>query len=226
MSPTLARCFRRAYSLPSHFSNPALAPAPYGSAQKPVASVDSSEVSSKSDDATSSIPPPKSDRTEGLLKELSSVLAMCALAYIAIDNYNNRIRLEKLNHDTTAINLKTLQLQQANFMNAKKKLDLAVVEERKENSKRNFKMSLHVALLRKQLKEAGIEPLGIEEATREYEQNVRADSSVRHVSGQALWLDDSSSEYILSVTDAKLTQVSNHTFQMLMNTTKGRGVVK
>ncbi|XXZ99845.1 hypothetical protein QA089_002375 [Meyerozyma guilliermondii] len=188
----VSRCFKRPYSLPSHFSNPSSVPPQYGQHQpselpKPV------EEGTQQNKSQETFQDKTNERNnESSLKELSSVVAMCALAYIAIDNYNNRIRLEKLNNDSNAISLKTLQLQQANFLNAKKKQDMVMIEERKEANRRNFKMGLHIALLRKQLKEAGIEPAGIDVATREYESSVRADSSVKHVSGQVLWLDDSS----------------------------------
>lgn len=191
MITRVCRCFKRGYSIPSHFSNPSAAPRQYE--QTP-----SSVLNPKNEKAPETHiqePNQKQERNESSIKELTSILAMCALAYIAIDNYNNRIRLEKLNNDTSAINLKTLQLQQANFLNAKKKQDLAMVEERKETNKRDLKMGIHIALLRKQLKEAGIEPKGIDDAIKEYERSVRADSSVKHVSGQVLWLDDESSKY-------------------------------
>lgn len=196
MITRVSRCFKRPYSLPSHFSNPSLVPPQYGQHQRSELPKSVEEVPQQNKSQERLQDKTNERSSESSLKELSSILAMCALAYIAIDNYNNRIRLEKLNNDSNAINLKTLQLQQANFLNAKKKQDMVMIEERKETNRRNFKMALHIALLRKQLKEAGIEPLGIEDATREYELSVRADSSVKHVSGQVLWLDDSSGTYI------------------------------
>lgn len=120
---------------------------------------------------------------------------MCALAYFAIDNYTNRIKLEKLNIETTAINLKTLQAQQANFLNARKKRDLQILQERKDQDKRNFKMGLHIAFLRKQLVDLGADPVDIETAIKEFEKSVRADNSIKNVSGQSLWLDDKSRTY-------------------------------
>ncbi|RLV85856.1 hypothetical protein JA9_001583 [Meyerozyma sp. JA9] len=196
MITRVSRCFKRPYSLPSHFSNPSSVPPQYGQHQRSESPKSVEEVPQQNKSQERLQDKTNERSSESSLKELSSILAMCALAYIAIDNYNNRIRLEKLNNDSNAINLKTLQLQQANFLNAKKKQDMVMIEERKETNRRNFKMALHIALLRKQLKEAGIEPLGIEDATREYESSVRADSSVKHVSGQVLWLDDSSGTYI------------------------------
>jgi hypothetical protein len=144
------------------------------------------------------IPPSFHDtaaRNHKSLKDFTSFLAMCALAYFAIDSYTNRIKLEKLNIETTAINLKTLQAQQANFLNARKKRDLQILQERKDQDKRNFKMGLHIAFLRKQLVDLGADPVDIETAIKEFEKSVRADNSIKNVSGQSLWLDDKSRTY-------------------------------
>lgn len=147
---------------------------------------------------SSQIPPSfhqSSSKRDKIVREFTSFLAMCALAYFAIDNYTNRIRLEKLNIETTAINLKTLQAQQANFLNARKKRDLQILQERKDQDKRNFKMGLHVAFLRKQLVDLGVDPVDIDTAVKEFEKSVRADNSIKNVSGQSLWLDDKSRMY-------------------------------
>lgn len=117
---------------------------------------------------------------------------MFTLGYLAIDNYTNRIKLEKVATETTAINLKTLQLQQQNFLNARKQQDLNLLEERRDMAKRCFKMSLHIAMLRKQLQDLGVQPADIDSAVLEFEKSVKVNNSIQNVTGNVLWLDDSS----------------------------------
>ena len=76
-----------------------------------------------------------------------------------------------------------------------RKRDLQILQERKDQDKRNFKMGLHIAFLRKQLVDLGADPVDIETAIKEFEKSVRADNSIKNVSGQSLWLDDKSRTY-------------------------------
>ena len=89
--------------------------------------------------------------------------------HIAIDNYTERIRLEKLHNETSAINLKALQIQQLNHQREKKQKDLTLLQERREIAKRDFKMSLHIAMLRKQLMDLGVSPIELDLAIKEFE---------------------------------------------------------
>lgn len=189
--------FRRFYvngsTPPLHFGNPNYTPPTYNETVSPPQPINPANTP-----PNSQVPPPFHDsatKNHRSMKDFTSFLAMCALAYFAIDNYINRIKLEKLNIETTAINLKTLQAQQANFLNARKKRDLQILQERKDQDKRNFKMGLHIAFLRKQLVDLGVDPVDIETAVKEFEKNVRADNSIKNVSGQSLWLDDKSRMY-------------------------------
>lgn len=126
------------------------------------------------------------------LRELTSMIAMFTLGYIAIDNYINRIKLEKINSESTSINLKTLQIQQANFTQAREKRDLQILMERKDNQKKAFKMQLHIAMLRQQLAKNGIDPVDIDDALDEFDKSVKLSNSIRNISGQNLWLNDDS----------------------------------
>lgn len=67
-----------------------------------------------------------------------------------------------------------------------------MLQERREVAKRDFKMGLHIAMLRKQLLDAGMKPVDLEEAVKEFENSVKADNSIKNVTGQYLWLDDKS----------------------------------
>ncbi|CCG21565.1 hypothetical protein CORT_0A11800 [Candida orthopsilosis Co 90-125] len=136
--------------------------------------------------------PSSSNKHEGSIREITGLLAMFALAYLAIDNYTERVKIEKLHHDTTAINLKALQVQQLNYAQERKKRDLVMLKERREVAKRDFKMGLHIAMLRKQLIDAGMKPVDLDDAVKEFENSVKADNSIKNVSGQYLWLDDKS----------------------------------
>lgn len=196
---------------PSLFNNPKHIPEPYTQQSPSINNNSSSQVHSSELHASPAISSPSSpsapahpvtstspttsppfSNDERPLRDIGLFLAIGALAYFALDNYGNRMKLERLVKETTAINLKTLQIQQKNFLNARKQKDLQVLQERRDQNKRNFKMSLHIALLRKQLIEAGLTPIDIEKVVSEFEKNVKADNSIKNVSGQALWLDDSS----------------------------------
>ncbi|OBA19948.1 hypothetical protein METBIDRAFT_79271 [Metschnikowia bicuspidata var. bicuspidata NRRL YB-4993] len=125
-------------------------------------------------------------------KELTSLIAMTALAYLALDNYQGRVRAEKLNQETTAINLKTLQIQLQNYIKARQQQDLRMLKERVEVSKRCFKMSMHIALLRKQLMELGADPKDIPDVTKEFDKHAKVSNSVQNLTGNAIWLTDES----------------------------------
>lgn len=64
-------------------------------------------------------------------------------------------------------------------MRKRKKRDLAMLQERREVAKRDFKMGLHIAMLRKQLLDAGMKPVDLEEAVKEFENSVKADNSIK-----------------------------------------------
>lgn len=174
---------------PSHFSNPENVPQQYGlENQNRQPGPETDNINSS--DIGSHLPPRRSDRS---FRDLLSLLAMVALAYLAIDNYADRVKSEKLNTETTAINLKTLQLQQQNFLNARKQQELKLLRERMDVSKRCYKMALHIALLRKQLADLGVDPADINAVLLEFEKNVRLNNSVQNLTGQAIWLADDSS---------------------------------
>lgn len=159
---------------PSYFSNPASIPAQYGKSEPQ--------------------PRPNADNDEPQLKlrDLASVLAMFTLSFLAVHNYSSRIKLEKLNAETTAINLKTIQLQQQNFLNTRKQQEVQMVKERADVSKRCFKMALHIALLRQQLTQLGVEPVAINAVIQEFEKNVRISNSQQNLTGHSMWMDDES----------------------------------
>lgn len=120
------------------------------------------------------------------------------------------MQLDKQINEMKTVNLKNLQIQQANFINARNKRDLQILQERRDHNKRNFKMSLHIALLRQQLIQNGIDPVEINSAIKEFEQNVKADNSIKNVSGQALWLDDNNRMYpSFSLSDFSLSILTN-----------------
>ena len=174
-----SRCLQTQIQPPSHFTKGAKVPPSY----------DEITVSDHQQPPATTPPSPKNDVS---LRELTLLVAMFTLGYIAVDNYVNRMKLEKLNSETTAVNLKTLQVQQANFLQARKKKDLQMLQERKDNQKRNFKMALHVAFLRHQLIQLGHDPIAIDKVINEYEKSVKIDNSLKNVTGQSLWINDDS----------------------------------
>lgn len=111
------------------------------------------------------------------------------MAYLAVDNYKSRVKIEKVSQETAAINMKTLQLQQQSFTGAIKKQELRIHNERLVMSKRCFKMALHIAMLRKQLEDLGADPTSIEQLTTEFENSVKMSNSGP---GSFMWLDENS----------------------------------
>lgn len=193
---------------PLHFSNPDSIPKTYEAGLERNSSTTHAESERLKMQELEEL---RKDPKNNSIKEFTSLIALCILGYFAVDNYVNRIKLERLNQETTAINLKTLQIQQANFLNAKKQKDLQILLERKDHDKRCFKMSLHIALLRKQLIELGVEPAKVEEAVKEFERSVKMDNSLKNISGQTLWIDDNSRTYSFEKDHAHQEHLSNNT---------------
>lgn len=135
------------------------------------------------------------------VKDLVLLATMFSLIYLTLDNYIGRIRAEKLQAETAAISARTKQLLQTRFKQQTQQRDVQILAERKKVSRRDFKMSLHIAILRQQLKELGVEPKDIDQALKEFDTSVKIDNSIHNVSGQALWLDDMSplKEYLPDV---------------------------
>lgn len=184
-SSMLRRAVRQFAVPPSHFSNPASVPSQFGvraESQEPSHPIPTTQTYDQENEQTRERP----------LREVTSLLAMFVLGYLAIDNYTNRIRLEKLATETTAINLKTLQLQQQNFLNSRKQQELQILEERRNVAKRAFKMSLHIAMLRKQLSDLAVEPVDVDAAIKEFEKTVKISNSIQNVTGHAMWMEESS----------------------------------
>lgn len=194
LSRSVCRIWARNVSFktpPSHFNNPQGAvPPPYTSSPSLVPD----EVISS---PTVPTPPPAKPhgKTDSILVDLSLFVAIIGLSYITIDSYHQKMQLDKQITEMKALSMKSLQIQQANFINARNKRDLQILQERRDQNKRDFKMGIHIALLRQQLIENGIQPVDINSSLREFEQNVKADNSIKNVTGQALWLDDNNRMY-------------------------------
>lgn len=178
---TYGLLFRRSvHQPPSYFNDPLSVPKPFGNYPE-----STSNTSQESQNSGDDIPPPNLRS----MKDFALVFASLSLAYMAIDNYKSRVKIEKVSQETAAINIKTLQLQQQSFTGALKKQELRILNERQTMAKRCFKMALHIAMLRQQLTELGVEPKTIDELTSEFEKSVKMSNSGP---GTALWLDDDS----------------------------------
>lgn len=168
-------------SLPTYFSDPNSFPPQHG-----VKAETNSTNNNQQTVPLSQPEPTRSVRDGGLF------IAIVALAYLAVDNYQSRVKVEKLKQEAAAIHVKTLQLQQQNFMKSRKQQERYMLKERTDLAKRSFKMSLHIAMLKKQLEDAGFEPKEIGDVIEEFEKNGRMMNSVRNLTGQAIWLGDGS----------------------------------
>lgn len=124
--------------------------------------------------------------------EFAMIISVATLCFFAIDNYRVRTDLQdKL--ETEQIKMKEAQEFLTRQMNAaRKKRELQILNERKMVKMREMKLSLHVAMLRKQLQDHGIPPKSIEECVNEYENSVKMENSISNVSGTMLWVADDS----------------------------------
>lgn len=122
--------------------------------------------------------------------EIGVVISLIALTYFAVDNYNERLKLQaKLNDQV----IKSQQMQEVYMrqINAqRKKRELQILHERKTVLQRQMKMTLHIAMLRKQLIELGQSPVSIEAILQEYAKSIKMENSISNVSGTALWVTD------------------------------------
>lgn len=134
---------------------------------------------------------PASNRRKPFL-EIALVISVLALTFFAVDNYSERVKLEgKLNNQV----IKSQQMQEVYIkqMNAlRKKRELQILNERKSVLQRQMKMSLHVAMLRKQLLDLGHDPVPIDTILQEYSKSVKMENSISNVSGTALWVTEDS----------------------------------
>lgn len=134
---------------------------------------------------------PEPNRALGsrLLWDVLNFAATLGIAYYAYDNYVAKVKLEKVIKQTTAINTKAMQQQQQLFANARQKHLQDMMKVARALHRATFKMGVHIAMLRKQLIDAGVEPVEADKALEEYRQSVQAKSA----NGvEYLWLDSSS----------------------------------
>ncbi|CUS23113.1 LAQU0S08e02410g1_1 [Lachancea quebecensis] len=124
--------------------------------------------------------------------ELAMLFSVLALSFFAVDNYRARLTAE-LRLEEQALKARQAQELIAKQLNAqRKKRELQILNERKLVQTRQMKVALHVAMLRKQLLDAGLAPASIEDALQEFERHVRMENSISNVSGTRLWVTDES----------------------------------
>ncbi|AOA60340.1 Hypothetical protein PP7435_CHR1-1517 [Komagataella phaffii CBS 7435] len=114
---------------------------------------------------------------------------MVLLSVTLFENYKRTWELEqKLETQQQGYKRNISQLQ-ANFKSFQKKQSSTYSSLKKTNNEREVKMALHIGILRQQLIKNGIEPSGIDEALREFENKVRitVDPSLNYI-----WLEDES----------------------------------
>ncbi|CEP62523.1 uncharacterized protein LALA0_S05e07536g [Lachancea lanzarotensis] len=126
------------------------------------------------------------------LQDLVTVISVLALSLLAFDSYRVRVKLEaKLEQDTEHFK-KTQDLVTKEFNANRKKRELQILNERKRVQTRELKVALHVALLRKQLEDLGVQPASVNQALQEFEKNAKMENSTSNVSGTRLWITENS----------------------------------
>lgn len=92
------------------------------------------------------------------IRDLSVVLSIITLTFFAIENYRKRTLLEQRAEQNNITHMKRLATIQNTFNAQRKKKEIMVLNERKTTQKREMKMVYHIAMLRKQLIDAGLQP--------------------------------------------------------------------
>ena len=142
--------------------------------------------------------PPKEPRRKPFL-ELATVISVLALSFFAIDNYRARLMLEIKLEEQTLLARQAQDLITRQTSAQRKKRELQILNERKLVQTRQMKVALHVAMLRKQLLDAGVDPVTIQDAVQEYHRTVKMENSISNVSGTRLWVTDDSPSKQLSL---------------------------
>ncbi|ODV57831.1 uncharacterized protein ASCRUDRAFT_78355 [Ascoidea rubescens DSM 1968] len=124
------------------------------------------------------------------VKDYGFGLLLISFIYFSFDNYLKAKELEGKVVEQINNNHKALAIAQMSFNKTRKKREMQILNERSNNQKREMKMVLHVAMLRKQLRDNGIEPVNIDDATAEFEKNVKMENSMSNLSGTSLWVVD------------------------------------
>ncbi|QLQ81359.1 hypothetical protein HG537_0F01200 [Torulaspora globosa] len=139
------------------------------------------------------IPSSKLDNRSRSLTDIAMVIAVGTLCFLAIDNYRAHHELQaQVERDRIKL-AETQEFLTRQTNAARKKRELQILNERKTTKMREMKLALHVAMLRAQLQDHGIEPRSIDDCIHEYARSVKMDNSISNVSGTALWINDDNS---------------------------------
>lgn len=155
----------------------------------PAAAASSSPIFHSASQQASANKQPSSTRVESFLN-VGFTLLIGVLIYFAIDNYHARLLLQDEMFEKTLKQQKALAIAQASFKNVREKREMQMLNERKNTQKREMKMALHIGLLRQQLKDAGIDPVDISFANKEFERSVKMENSLANLTGTSLWVVD------------------------------------
>ncbi|AMD21431.1 HER152Wp [Eremothecium sinecaudum] len=124
--------------------------------------------------------------------EVALVIAVTCLTYFAVDNYIARIDAQEKSEKLIMESQRMQDLLTRQLSAARKKRELQILNERKNNQIRQMKLQLHIAMLRKQLLDNNVQPIRIQEVVHDYERYVRMENSISNVSGTSLWVTDDS----------------------------------
>ncbi|ODV87001.1 hypothetical protein CANARDRAFT_27337 [[Candida] arabinofermentans NRRL YB-2248] len=153
-------------------------------------SIPSYQSASPPPSSSSSSPPPLSNPPRKLssdsIKELATSLPLIFLLSMALGWYiNDQIDREK-EHERELKMLKKNQKEMLiQMQNYKKKVALHTVELTKKDVLIQGKMQMHIALLREQLIENGIEPVKIDQALEKFEEEVKMQTTLTTID---LWV--------------------------------------
>lgn len=137
-----------------------------------------------------------------------SLLGMCVLAYLALDNYNARVTLEKKATDASARWTKAARSLHAKLMAERQKRDQHLVRTRRDQIQRDMRMAIHIAMLREQLISSGKDPVTVARALQAYHENVSLTTGPEKLPN--IWINDDSSKSLYLLFINNYTNFTKH----------------
>lgn len=100
---------------------------------------------------------PQPNRTGGF-KDVVLSLSLLSLSLVLFNMYQSLSEAQQTNEKLKMATIKSINGMKVNLNNYKRKQELQILQERKKLAQREWKMSLHIAMLRQQLVQKGLDP--------------------------------------------------------------------
>lgn len=140
-------------------------------------------------------------RTRRPLIDLALAITIGTLSFLTLDSSYKRNKLQEELESIKVRHRHSNDTLSKHFNNVKRQRDLQLASERKSIQMRNMKLSLHIAMLKKQLVDNNIEPKTVRDCNQEYSDSVRTESSSANITPTRFWIHNDSQlkQYIPNV---------------------------